>query len=85
MVVAALAARINAPKMSISKENGMQQLFDAIYASLTLANLPGILSFEVAPGRPLDELVAHNDNCCGTGLAARRNAENSAGDSLDRK
>lgn len=61
----------------------MNQLFDEIYESLTLARLPGIVSFEAATGRPLDELVAKNDYYFREGLAAQTYEENFAGGSLD--
>lgn len=61
----------------------MNQLFEEIYASLTLARLPGIVSFEVATGRSLDELIAKNDYYFGEGLAAQTYEENFAGGSLD--
>lgn len=61
----------------------MNQLFEEIYASLTLARMPGIVSFDAATGRPLAELVAKNDYYFGEGLAAQTYEENFAGGSLD--
>jgi hypothetical protein len=57
----------------------MNQLFDDIYESLSLARLPGIVSFESITGRALTDMIPANDAFFGE----QNYDESFAGGSLD--